>query len=62
MTVQEARDYFRQHYAYIHIEDVDDEIIEDFLQRRNRMGYTKEVLMDLLQDRLLSQGECDVTP
>ena len=61
MTVAETRAYFREHYGYIHIEDVDDATIQSQLDKPYMAGRSESSQMDCMQDFLMSQGKCGYT-
>jgi hypothetical protein len=59
--VKEAREYFREHLSHMHINQVEDSIIAELLERDHIQRLTFDRKMDCLYDHLLSQGLCDVT-
>ena len=53
---------FAQKYPYINVQGVPQQTIKEFLYQRHVVKAGTEKKMDLLQDYLVSQGLCEVTP
>lgn len=59
--VKEAREYFRDRLPHIHISQIKDEVIAEFLEKESISNLIFTIRMFCLYDYLLSQGLCDVT-
>jgi hypothetical protein len=53
---------FAQKYPYINVQGVPQQTIKEFLYQPHVVKAGTEKKMDLLQDYLVSQGLCEVTP
>lgn len=53
---------FAQKYPYINVQGVPQQTIKEFLYQPHVVNSGTEKKMDLLQDYLVSQGLCEVTP
>jgi hypothetical protein len=58
--MEEVREYFEKNYGYVHLEDISDRVIRDYLD----MGYIRDLSferkMDCLYDYILSQDLTEV--
>lgn len=53
---------FARQYPYIDVQGVPTDVIKEFLYQPHVVNSGTEKKMDLLQDYLVSQGLCEVTP
>jgi len=53
---------FARQYPYINVQGVPQQTIKEFLYQPHVVKAGTEKKMDLLQDYLVSQGLCEVTP
>jgi len=53
---------FARQYPYIDVHGVPTDVIKEFLYQPHVVNSGTEKKMDLLQDYLVSQGLCEVTP
>jgi hypothetical protein len=67
LTVQEVRDFFRENYGHVNIQGIPDSEIEGFLSTIQDLEKrvflappSKERIMDLFYDRILSQGLTEI--
>jgi hypothetical protein len=53
-TVQEIRDYFREHYGYIDMFSLEDSVISEFMVRPYITPLSFEMQMDCLKDYIMA--------
>ena len=61
-TIRQFIIEFSHKYPYINVHGVPFETIKDFLHNSHVINSGTAKKMDLLQDYLISQGLCEVTP
>jgi len=55
ISLNELKEFFREHYGYIDMELTDKELLE-FLHEANKKGYSLPRTADMLSDLLLASG------
>ena len=58
--LEQVREYFRNNYPYVYLEDISDETILRYLECGWVLNVPFERKMDLLYDYILSQDLCGV--
>ena len=53
--IEKVREYFRENYPYVYLEDVSDRVIKNYLENGWVLNVTFERKMNLLYDYILSQ-------
>lgn len=61
-VIREFINDFANKYPYINVHGVPQQTIKEFLYQTHVVNSGTEKKMDLLQDYLVSQGLCEVTP
>ena len=61
-VIREFINDFANKYPYINVQGVPQQTIKEFLYQPHVVNSGTEKKMDLLQDYLVSQGLCEVTP
>lgn len=60
-TVTDVRNYFSQEYGHIHLDQLPDNFILEFMSEPWIQKFSFEKQMDFLYDHILAQDLCDVT-
>ena len=58
--MKEVREYFDLNYGYVHLDGIDDHVLESFLSRPYLTDLSFVRKMDCLYDYILSQDLCNV--
>ena len=53
--IEKVREYFRENYPYVYLEDVSDRVIKNYLENGWVLNVPFERKMNLLYDYILSQ-------
>ncbi|HII95289.1 MAG TPA: hypothetical protein HA367_06110 [Candidatus Methanofastidiosum sp.] len=59
--IEQIRDYFREQYAYINLQELTDQQLLDFIEAPHIKGLPFTQQMDYLRDWILSQDLAEVT-
>lgn len=59
--IKQIRDYFRDHYAYINLQELTDQQLLDFVEAPHMKDVPFIRQMEYMQDWILSQGLAEVT-
>lgn len=58
--IKKVRDFFRERYAHVNFQAIDDATIEEFMSRSYVKDRTFESQMDLLYDMILANDMVEV--
>jgi len=59
-TIEDVKLYFDMNYSYVDLDEVDDVVINEFLNQRYIIDLSFEMKMNCLYDYILSQDLCGV--
>ncbi len=59
-TIEDVKLYFGMNYSYVDLDEVDDVVINEFLNQRYIIDLSFEMKMNCLYDYILSQDLCGV--